>query len=563
VTDASEVGERVVVATGSDLSLADVVDVARRWVPVALGSGVGARLAAERAVVLAAVAAGEPVYGLTTGLGPRSTHRLSDADVAEFSARTVRGRATAVGPPLAVEVVRAALLARINAMAHGGSGVQPAIVDLLVGMLNQGVHPHVPGTGSIGASDLCQLAHVGLVVMGEGTASLGTRSGAGGEVLAWAGLAPIVLGPKDGLALCSANSISAGSAALAVADAEDLYLLAHAVAAASFEGFRANTSPLDPRVHQARPAPGQSESAALLRGLLAGGLLMAPSPVSAAASQPSATQPVASSPVPAAASGPAATGPVVARRLQDPISFRAVAQVHGALRAALGFVGPALDAEFNGSADNPLVLLGGSGSEEGPGELISNGNFHTPALALALDTLALALTQTGALSVARVQRLLSARMSGLPANLAPEGPGRSGFAAVIKTGQALLAEIRHLANPTSIDPRSGADDVEDDSTNAPLGARRVSAIVERLRLVLAVEALVATQAIELAAPAGVGLGAAMVASAVRSRVAALDDDRPCGPDIETVAELVLTSGLAAEVAQLPVQVSDPAVRRGR
>jgi histidine ammonia-lyase len=529
------------VLNGHSLSVADVVAVARHRVPVALGTDVGARLAAERRVVLGALDAGEEVYGLTTGLGARSTYRLSEAEVAEFSARTVRGRATAVGAPLSVEAVRATLLARANSMAHGGSGVQPAIVDLLVAMLNRGVHPQIPGTGSIGASDLCLLAHVGLVVMGEGAATYDppaapgvadSRLGSGGEVLGWAGLSPVTLGPKDGLALCSANSVTAGVAALAVAGAEDLYVLTHAVAATSFEGFRANTSPLDPRVAHARPAPGQADSAALLRSLLAGGRLL-PAVDGAAGSGPS--------------------GPAAARRLQDPISFRSVAQVHGSLRAALDFVAPALDAELNGSADNPLVALFDDGDQDPlGGELISNGNFHVPALALALDTLALALAQTGALSLARVQRLLSTRMSGLPANLAPEGLGRSGFAAVIKTGQALMAEIRQLAGPTSIDPRSGAEDVEDDSTNAPLGAGRVTAIVEGLRLVLAVEALVATQAVELAAPDSIGVGAGLVAAAVRAQVPALDEDRPCGPDIEAIGSSVLTASLAAEAAKLRV-----------
>jgi histidine ammonia-lyase len=541
---APAVGERVVVLTGHALSIADVVAVARHQVPVALGTEVGAQLAAERRVVLGAIDAGQEVYGLTTGLGARSTYRLSEAEVAEFSARTVRGRATAVGAPLPVEAVRATLLARANSMAHGGSGVQPAIVDLFVAMLNRGVHPQIPGTGSIGASDLCLLAHVGLVVMGEGVASYapppgnevldGVASGdhgPGGDVLRWAGLSPVTLGPKDGLAICSANSVTTGVAALAVADAEDLYVLAHAVAATSFEGFRANTSPLDPRVARARPAPGQADSAALLRSLLAGGRLV---------------------PAVDGAAGSAPSGLTAARRLQDPISFRSVAQVHGSLRAALDFVAPALDAELNGSADNPLVSLFDDGDHPLGGELISNGNFHVPALALALDTLALALAQTAALSLARVQRLLSTRMSGLPANLAPEGLGRSGFAAVIKTDQALMAEIRQLAGPTSIDPRSGAEDVEDDSTNAPLGAGRVTAIVERLRLVLAVEALVATQAVELAAPEGIGAGAALVAAAVRARVPGLDDDRPCGPDIEAICGSVLTAGLAAKASKLRV-----------
>jgi histidine ammonia-lyase len=515
----------LIMLTGSGLAPADVVKVARRQAKIELGPGVDRRLRVERAVVESALGTDEPVYGLTTGLGARSVHRLPVEELAQFSARTVRGRATAVGARLGDEAVRAVMVARVNAMARGGSGVQPSIVHLLVDMLNLGVHPQIPGTGSIGASDLCQLAHVGLVVMGEGTASFEGRGGSGSEALGWAGLAPVTLGPKDGLALCSANAVSAGVAALALAAVDDLHWLLHAVVATSFEGFRANTTPLRPKVLAARPAPGQAASAALLCRLLSGGLLL-----------------------------DAGAG----RRLQDPFSFRCAAQVHGTLRIASEFALPAVAAELNGAADNPLVLMSGdepaarTPSDGAAGELISNGNFHTPALALALDTLALALAQSAALSLARAQRLMSARLSGLPANLGREGPGSSGFAAVVKTGQALLAEIRHLAAPTSIDPRSGAEDVEDDSTNAVLGAQRVTGIVERLRLVVAIEALVATQALELAGPERVGIGPAHVVGAVRARVPALDEDRPCGRDIETVAADVLTPELAAQLAALAV-----------
>lgn len=490
--------ERVLL-TGTDLTPDEVRAVAREHAPVELAGAVTARLAAEREVVEFVVREQIPAYGVTTGLGPRATQALPRGQLAEFSVRTVRGRANAVGEPLAQPSVRAVMLARLNSLAHGGSGVQVAVAELLRDMLNARVHPRVPGTGSVGASDLCQLAHIGEVVMGEGTAEYGGAYLPGAEALARAGLGPVALGPKDGLVLCAANSVSAGVGALAYGDACSALVLAQAVAALSFEGFRANSTPLDPRVQAARPAPGQQAAAGHLLALLGGGLL---------------------------------TDPANARRIQDPISLRCVAQVHGSLVAALGFVRPALDAELNGAPDNPLVL----GAER---LILSTGNFHTPALALGFDTLALALCQVAALSVSRVQCLLNARLSGLPPTLSPRGADRSGFAPLEKVPQALVAEIRQLATPVSIVAQTGADGVEDDSTNAPLAARRTALIVDRLRLVLAVEALVAAQAVDLAAPPRLGAGPALLHRAVRAVAAPLDDDRSCGPDVTAVAESVL------------------------
>lgn len=226
-----------------------------------------------------------------------------------------------------------------------------------------------------------------------------------------AGLAPAALGPKDGHVLCGASPLAAGQGALALHETGAVLALAQAVTALTYEGFRANTSPLDARVLELRPAPGQSRAAGELLALLDGGEL---------------------------------TDPRAARRVQDPLSLRCAAQVHGAAYAALDFAAAALDPELNGCGDNPVVLADS-------GEILSCGNFHTPALALALDTVALALTQTAALSAERMRRLLDPAVSGLPANLSPHGPERSGFAPLTKTAQALVAEIRLRSVPVSTD----------------------------------------------------------------------------------------------------------------
>ncbi|MCX4702836.1 MULTISPECIES: histidine ammonia-lyase [Streptomyces] len=490
-----------VVVDGRTLSYAEVVAVAHHDAQVVLADEVLPRLERDRAVVDDIVDRQVPTYGLTTGLGTRSSYALPRDELDAFSVRTVRGRANAVGAPLPVPVVRAALLARVNGIAGGGSGVRPTIPRLLVAMLNARVHPVIPEVGSIGASDLCQMAHVGLVVIGEGSAEFAGEVLDGTAALRRAGLAPAELGPRDGHVLCSASPLAAGQGALALHEAAAVLTLAQAVTALTYEGFRANTSPLDPRVLDLRPSPGQSRAAGELLALLDGGEL---------------------------------GDPRHARRVQDPVSLRCSAQVHGALHAALDFADDALHPELNGCGDNPVVLAD-------TGEILSSGNFHTPALALAFDTLALALTQTAAISAERMRRLLDPAVSGLPANLSPYGPERSGFAPLAKTAQALVAEIRMLSAPVSTDPRHGADAVEDDSTNAALGARRLTAMLTRLRQLLAVEAVVAAQAVDLAEPSALGRGPRLLHHAIRAIVPRLDDDRPCGVDVEVVNRDILGS----------------------
>jgi histidine ammonia-lyase len=301
--------------------------------------------------------------------------------------------------------------------------------------------------------------------------------------------------------------VSVGAAALSLLDAEECLRAAQVSAALSMEGFRANLSPLDPRVVAARAGPGQEWAAAGLRALLAGSALEAPG---------------------------------AARRLQDPLSFRCASQVHGSLRTALDLLYSALTPELNGAADNPLVIAQDD-------EVVSTGNFHVPALALALDATAIALAQVAAIASERPTRLASERLSGLPSNLTLLGPARSGVAALQKTAQALTVEIRHLAAPLALHPSSGADGVEDDSTSAMQSALRVGAQLERLRLLLALELVCAAQAVDLAAPDRLGAGTAAAHGCVRELVAPLDDDRALGADVERVAEQAIASGRLPEL----------------
>jgi histidine ammonia-lyase len=488
--------------TGGELDAPSVLMVARDRVRVELADRALSRVRTAHEVVGRLMTRGDPVYGVTTGLGPRVTEAVDGARAAEISVQTLRGRATAVGEPLDAEAVRAAMVVRLNGLSAGGAGASVAVARGLEAMLNARVHPIIPSSGSVGAADLCLLAHLGLALIGEGEAELDGERLPAGLALERAGLSPVGLAAKDGLAICSSSAVSTGAGALALMDAEAVLVAAQIAAALSMEALRANLSPLDPRVVVARPAPGQMWSAEGLRCLLAGGAL---------------------------------TESGAARRLQDPLSFRCVSQVHGALRFALDQLAAALAPELNGSGDNPLVLTGDE-------EILSNGNFHVPALALALDGVAIALAQVAAPAAQRPARLRAERVSGLPAGLVAGDRSGSGVAPLGKTAQALVLEIRHAAAPLAILSAVGADGIEDDSTGAAQAALRVRDQLGRLRRLIAIELLVAAQALELREPVALGAGTEAAYLCVRELVSALDEDRPLGVDVERLADAGLARG---------------------
>lgn len=485
--------------TGQDLSPTSVLAVARQFAEVQIDDCTLDRVARARAVIEHALADGTPVYGVTTGLGSRVIERLDLAEASQFSVRTLRGRAMSVGEPLSTEVVRAAMVVRLNGLCAGRSGANPAVPEAIAKLLNARVHPVIRRSGSTGAADICLLAHLGLTLIGEGEAELEGDWLDSATALAGAGLHSLELGSRDGLAICSSSAVSVGAAALALVDARELLAAAQVAAALSMEGFRANPSPLDPRVVAARSAPGQAWAAAGLRRLLAGGSLLEPGG---------------------------------ARRLQDPISFRATSQVHGALYTALGWLSDALAPDLNGAGDNPVIV---------DDEVVPTGNFHTPALALALDAAAIALTQTASIGAERASRLASQRLSELPRNLTKLGPSRSGVAPLLKTAQSLVVETAHLAAPLAIHSRIGADGVEDHSTNSVQAALRVTEQLERVRRVIALELVCAAQAVDLAQPPRLGAGTAAAHECVRELVAPLEDDRPLGIDVEAVSQHALAN----------------------
>jgi histidine ammonia-lyase len=465
-------------------------------------------MAASRAVIEQAIASGETVYGVTTGFGDLADVRISPEQTATLQRNLVRSHAAGVGEPLPEEVVRAMLLLRANALAVGLSGVRPALAELLVGMLNGGVHPVIPSRGSVGASgDLAPLAHLALVVIGEGEATVGDRRFMGRKALAAAGLEPMELKAKEGLALLNGTQLMSALGALAAADARQLVLTADVVGAMSLEAVQGTASAFDHALIEARPHPGQVASAARLRRLLADSEIGASHRDSP-------------------------------HRVQDPYSLRCMPQVHGAVLDALGPLEAALAIEMNAATDNPLVFA--------DGRIISGGNFHGEPLALPLDHARLALTALATISERRTARLVDARLSGLPAFLAVEPGLESGLMIAQYTAAALVNELKTVAHPASADTIPTSANQEDHVSMGATAALLLRDAVDRVAMVLAAEALCAARGIDLRAPLRPGHGVAAAHARIRAIVPPLEADRPPGPDIEALAEFIGTGQLASD-----------------
>ena len=485
----------------------DVAAVARGGREVELTAEAAERMRASQAVVARLVAEGQTVYGVTTGFGDLANVRIDPSESAELQINLVRSHAAGVGDPLPVEVVRAMLLLRANALAIGMSGARPQVVELLCAMLNAEVHPLVPSRGSVGASgDLAPLAHIALVLIGEGEAELdGAGPAAGGEVLARAGLQPLRLEAKEGLALLNGTQLMSALASLALVDARRLAASADAIGAMSLEAMLGTAAAFDEELIAARPHPGQVAVAEHLRALLAG-------------SQIGASH--ADSP----------------HLIQDAYSLRCMPQVHGAVRDALDQLERVLDVEMNAATDNPLVV--------GDGRVVSGGNFHGEPVALAIDYARMAVAELASISERRTARLVDAHHSGLPAFLS-EAPGRqSGLMIAQYTAAALVNELQTLAHPSSVDTIPTSANQEDHVSMGATGALHLRQVAEHARSVLAIEALCAAQGLDFRSPMQPGAGVARAHAAIRARVPHLDVDRPPAPDIATLAALLHEGALA-------------------
>jgi histidine ammonia-lyase len=459
------------------------------------------RVRASRAVVERALEGGQLVYGLNTGLGSRRDRPVSPEDLDRYQVQMVMDHAGGVGEPLADEDVRAIMAARIAGISRGGSGAHPGALETLVAMLNAGVHPVVPSVGSVGASDLMHMAAIAMVVMGRGQARLEDRAMPGGEALARAAIAPHRLRPKDGLALISGNGVSIGLGALAALAAERTAVLADVAGALTLEAIAGNPGPFDEEAARAKPLPGQIAAAAHLRELLSGGDL---------------------------------AGGETSHSVQDPLSFRVMPQVHGALRDQVAAVRAAVELELNAIDDSPLVSIDQD-------RLLSTGNFHPMGLALSFESLRVALAHLGMLSERRMNKLVTALYGEASFEFGVQRPGRysvPGF--VIYSAAALLSELKQLASPVTLDCPPLDLDVEDHATLAPQAVMLARRGLLVLETILAIEVLVAISALDDKPQLPVlGRGTRPVYDAVRTTLEPLEPDASTASVVETVRRRLL------------------------
>jgi histidine ammonia-lyase len=500
-----------VIVGGGPLAASDVVSVARAGRRVALDLAARERMAALRAHVDAIRDADRVVYGITTGFGALASVHVPPADVRALQRNLVRSHAAGAGPLLAPDLVRAMTLLRARTLATGHPGVRPELAERLLDLLNAGITPAVPSRGSVGASgDLAPLAHVGLCAIGEGRALAptgGTQPAA--EALARAGLAPLELEAKEGLALVNGTEGMLAHAVLAAADIEVLLRTADVTAAMTIEAALGTDRPFAADLMALRPHAGQAASAANLRGLLAGSAITASHLDSDHA-------------------------------VQDPYSMRCTPQVHGAARDAAEHAGRVIGVELASVTDNPVVL------EDGRVE--SAGNFHGEPLAYTMDLLAIAMTGLANISERRTAWLLAPGATrGLPEFLTANAGLSSGFMIAQYTQAALVSECKGLAHPASVDsiPTSGSQ--EDHVSMGWTAGLQLHQVLEYAAAVLAIELLCAAQALDLRAPLRPATGTSAGRDALRRVVPHLDDDREMAPDIETATALVRSGDLVAAV----------------
>jgi histidine ammonia-lyase len=503
----------VTVAVGEALALEDVVAVAN-GTPVVFPSDVRRRVEAARAVVERAVASGETIYGVTTGFGSLADVRIDPSQAAELQHGIVRSHATAVGQPLAREEARAMLLLRAHVLALGHSGVRPELIDLMIEMLNQDVIPAVPEQGSLGASgDLAPLANLALPMIGHGEV-LSPEGGTEPAVaaMARAGLPPLRLEAKEGLALVNGTQGMLAIGILALDRVARLTRTADVVAAMTIEAALGTDAPFDERLQRLRPHPGQATSASNLRRLLAD------SPIRESHRDSS-------------------------HLVQDAYSLRCAPQVHGATRDVVGYASGVLLIEAGSVSDNPIVLPDG---DEGAGEVRSGGNFHGMPVAIAMDALAAATVPLASISERRLYRLTDPKMSnGLPAFLVHGSGLNSGFMLVQYTAASLVSESKSLAHPASVDSIPSSAGQEDHVSMGMTSARHAREIVTNAEIVLALEALAATQALDLRAPLKPGPATREVHDTIRAIVPFFEADREFGPDIADAVALVREGALIA------------------
>jgi histidine ammonia-lyase len=492
---------------GTSLTIEDLLAIADRDQGLELSPVARLRIKASREVVDARARGAEPAYGINTGFGSFADVRIPPDALEALQLNLLRSHAAGLGEPLPRRTVRAVMALRANVLAKGFSGVKVETVEALIALVNADVTPYVPSRGSVGASgDLAPLAHLALVLIGEGQAWPPASSHllSGRDALDRAGLAPISLGPKEGLALINGTQPSTAVLALALAGAEQLARAADIAASLSIDALRGSIHPFEARIHEARPFSGQLISAANIAGLVHG------SGINKSHEK--------------------------CGKVQDAYSLRCAAQVHGATREALRFVRETVRIEANSATDNPMVFAD-------TGDIVSCGNFHGAPLAIAADLLASAIVPIATISERRTDRLVDPTLSGLPAFLTPHGGLNSGLMMAQVSAAAVASELKTLAHPSGVDSIPTSANKEDHVSMSMAAALKAARAVTRAREVVAIEILCACQAIDLLAPLVSSPPLVAVHQLVRSRVPVLADDRAPAPDIAAIVQLIATSHL--------------------
>ena len=511
------------VVLGLPISLESLEDVARRGRKVTVDEEARRKVQASREPIDAIAIAGDAapnVYGVNTGFGALSETRISAGDVRALQRNLVRSHATGVGDDLGIAEVRGLMLLRAQVLALGYSGVRPVVLDTLVAMLNKGVHPRIPSQGSVGASgDLAPLAHLSLVLIGEGEACIDHGPMLdGAEAMAAAGISPLTLEAKEGLSLINGTQYMASLGALALLEAERLATAADIAGAISLEALKGSTTPFDERLHFARPHPGQATVSRNLRALLADSEI--------------------------------AESHKNCGKVQDAYSLRCMPQVHGASRDALGWIRGVLEREVNSVTDNPSVFIA-----DGETVILSGGNFHGQPLALALDLAAMAVAELANISERRVEQLVNPALStGLTPFLAAGSGLHSGFMIAQVASASLVSENKVLCHPASVDSIPSSAGKEDHVSMGSVSARKLGMVIKNTRNALAIEVMTASAGVDQRAPLRPSKGVRAAVAKVREKVAPMTADRPLYRDIETLAQLVgsgaLTDATKAAVGHL-------------
>lgn len=503
--------DKIIYLDGNNLTLEQVVEIARNGAKVALANEAKKAIKISRKIVEENIFYHKVVYGLSTGFGRFVNVAIPEDELNQLQYNLIVSDACGVGDPFKEDVTRAIMLLRANALAKGFSGVRLSTVETLLEMLNKGVHPVIPEKGSVGSSgDLCPLAHMVLPMIGEGEAVYKNKVMQGKEAMQAAGIPLICLGAKEGLALINGTCAMLGVSSLAVYDAGIIIKTADISGALTLDALEGIISPYDLRIQELRPHSGQIDVAANFRKILAGSKLTV--------SQSS-------------------------MRVQDAYTLRCMPQIHGASRMAYDYVRSVIETEINSVTDNPLIFPDN-------GDVLSGGNFHGQPVAIAMDTLGIAMAEYANVAERRIERLLNPQLSGLPGFLTPVEGINDGFMIPQYVAAALVSENKVLAHPASVDSIPTSANQEDHVSMGTIAARKAAVIISHVQSVLGIELMCSCQAADFKDINKLAPGTRAAYDMVRREVPYMDKDRIFKPDQDTIAAMVRSGRILAAVEKV-------------